>query len=211
MTTVVKMSKHITGFCGIGSHEGTKPKSPSGKPLKTCEDWVVCGCDCHKQITSMFEMTGRERVPVPNPEYITPERTYWMPSDEPNYGLPEPSPDIGQGGALVAERGAVQITESGRTKKGDLERAVQRVCLWPLSEGEDYYSVKYISQKVYENEAAALEKPPSLGAVAAVLQRWEKYGYAMLGRNPVRFVMLTLAGKENGLDWCRANYKAKGK
>lgn len=209
------MATYISGFCNIGSHEGTKPRSPSGKPLKTCEAWGSCACDCHKQITQMFDMTGRARVPVPNPEYVPPQRTYWMPSDDPNYGLPEASPDVVQGGGLAVAERTVQITEGGRTRKGDLEYAVQRVCLAPinkaLSPEDDYYSVKYISQAVFENESAALDKPPSLGAVAAVLSRWEKYDYAMLGKNPVRFVMLTPQGREKGLEWCRANFKAKGK
>lgn len=210
------MAGYVTGYCNIGSHEGTKPKGAiTGAPMKTCEAWAECKCDCHAQITKMFEMTGQPRVPVPNPEYAPPERTYWMPSDDPNYGLPEASPDIVQGGGvLVAER-TVQITEGGRTKKGDLEYAVQRVCLAPIdktiSPEDDYYSVKYISQAVYEAESAALEKPPSLGAVAAVLSRWEKYDYAMLGKNPVRFVGLTPQGREKGLDWCRAQYKKKAK
>lgn len=208
-TAYTSQKPHLTGFCGVGQHEGTKPRGHNGKPLKVCEFWQVCTCDCHKQITAMFEMSGRERVPVPNPEYVPYQRDFWMPSDDPDFGLPEAHPDVAEGGQLVVTDRQVQVTEGGRTRKGDLEYAVQRVCLdWNVEKAE-YCTVKYISETVFANESAALDKPPSLGAVAAVLSRWEKYGYALLGTKPVRFVMLTPQGREKGLEWCRANFKKK--
>jgi hypothetical protein len=196
---------YVTGYCSAGSHEGTRPKGIlTGTPMKVCESWQDCGCPCHGQITKMYEMTGQERVPVPNPEYRPYERDYWMPSDEPSYKMPEAAPDVVDGEA------ALQITPTGRTRKGGLEAAVQRILLtWmdrPVMERLDGLSVKDIAASVLENEPQ-LEKEPSLGAIGAVLDRWEQCGYVMLGRKPVRIISLTLDGKNNGLEWCKARFK----
>jgi hypothetical protein len=204
MSDVLDLKGMISGFCDVGSHEGTRPKGwSSGTPMKTCPYWLSCGCDCHKEVTRMFEMTGQERIEVPNPEYRPYERTFWMPSLEDK--LPEPQADV------VEHDDHLQVTATGRTRKGSLETAVQKVVLaWqelPVAQRIEGLSVKDISEKVYENEGASLEKPPSLGAVAAVLDRWVKYGYVMLGTKPVRVVTLTKEGKENGLEWCRARFK----
>jgi hypothetical protein len=194
----------VSGFCDVGSHEGTRAKSYTGIPLKTCPFWMSCGCDCHKEVTRMFEMSGQERIEVPNPEYRPYQRTFWMPSDDPNYGLPKPQEE-----SIPDDK--LQITPTGRVRKGGLEIAVQRVVLaWmelPVMERIDGLAVKNIAERVYENEGAALDKPPSLGAVAAVLDRWVTYGYVLLGQKPVRVISLTKEGKENGLDWCRARFK----
>jgi hypothetical protein len=196
----------LTGFCDSKFCEGTRAKDWTGKPVKTCPFWQTCPCDCHTVVTRMFEMAGMERVLQENPEYVPFERTWWMPSDEPDYGLPEPTPDSAED-VGVAE---VRLTESGRVRKGGLEVAVQKVVLdWSAGvpgEREDC-TVKYLSEQVYKNESGVLEKAPSLGAVAAVLDRWEKYGYVLLGHKPVRVIGLTPDGRKNGLDWCRARYK----
>jgi hypothetical protein len=204
MTTT--MPKVMTGFCNVGSCEGTRPKGIlSGTPMKTCPMWMTCSCTCHEQITKMFEMTGRERIEVPNPEYVPYQRDFWMPSFEDR--LPEPTPD-------VPTEDTLQVTATGRVRKGGLEAAVQRVVLsWSErvpAEREDC-TVAFLSEQIYKAERDTLEKPPSLGAVAAVLDRWTKYGYALIGHKPVRVIGLTPEGKEKGLDWCRARFKAKGK
>jgi len=197
--------KYLSGFCGsTGQCEGTRPKGWNGTPLKTCPFWQTCTCNCHTELTRMFEMTGQERIPVPNPEYIPYARTYWMPSDDPDYKMPDAAPD-------VASTDEVQITATGRVRKGGLEIGVQKVLLaWmerPVMERIDGLDVKTISALVYENEGATLEKAPYLGAIGAVLDRWEACGYVMLGRKPVRIVGLTADGKEKGLDWCKAKAK----
>lgn len=194
-----------SGFCKSGWHEGTRAKDWRGNPAPVCLLVNQCPCECHTEITRMFEMAGRERTPQDNPEYVPYTRTFWMPSDEPDYGLPEAHPDE------VAEDDHLIVNASGRTRKGSLEGAVQRVVLeWlelPVMQRIEGLAVKEIADRVYEKEGAALEKPPSLGAVAAVLDRWEKYGYVLLGTKPVRVVALTPDGTQNGLDWCRARAK----
>lgn len=198
-----------SGFCSVGHHEGTKPKGAiTGAPLKVCEMWQECTCPCHAEITRMFEMGGQVRIAVPNPEFVPYERTYWMPSDDPTYKMPVAQPDV------VVKDDHLQITETGRTRKGSLESAVQRVVLeWmerPVMERIEGLVVKDIAERVYEKEGAALDKPPSLGAVGAVLDRWNKYGYVMLGAKPVRVISLTKDGVEKGLEWCRARAKKEG-
>lgn len=198
---------HLTGFCGMGQHEGTKPKSWNGLPLKVCEYWQVCTCECHVQITKMFEMTGQERVPMPNPEYVTPPRKYWMPSDDPEYRMPAAAPEVAEEGvaAAVLER-TVQTTPTGRTQRGGLEFWVQRECLaWLVDRDPDYgLTVRIISEEIARIEGI---KAPSQGAIGAVFDRWVKYGYAQIADKPRRFIGLTELGEANGLDWCRAQYK----
>jgi hypothetical protein len=196
---------YMSGFCSIGSHEGTRPKSPTGTPLKVCEMWELCTCDCHVTITKMCEMTGQPRIPMPNPEYVHPERTYWMPSDDPTYAMPTAAPEISEGAVAVAER-VVQTTATGRTQRGGLEFWVQRECLaWMVDRDPEYgITVKILSEEIGRIEGI---KPPSQGAIGAVFDRWVKYGYAVIERVPVRFVGLTPDGETNGLEWCKARFK----
>lgn len=197
-----------SGFCNSGWHEGTRAKDWKGNPAPTCKLIGSCPCECHKELDRMFEMAGRERVVQDNPEWMPPVRTFWMPSDDPNYRMPEALPV----GETDISTDHLEVTPTGRTRKGSLEAAVQRAVLAWL-EGADLgkriqgFAVKDISEKVYENEGAALEKPPSLGAVGAVLDRWEECGYVLLGRKPVRVIGLTPDGTEKGLEWCRAKHK----
>lgn len=207
-TPPVKTKKlpFLTGFCDVGSHEGTRAKSWSGQPMRTCPFWETCPCECHETITRMFEMAGRERLPQENPEYVPYQRDFWMPSDDPTYRMPDAAPDV------VTSEDKLEVTASGRVRKGGLEIAVQKVVLAWLEDADlgtriVGLAVKDISDRVYENEGAALEKPPSLGAVDAVLKRWDGYGYVLLGHKPTRVIGLTPDGKENGLDWCRARSK----
>jgi hypothetical protein len=198
-----------SGFCNSGWHEGMRAKDWRGNPAPVCKLAKTCPCDCHKELDRMFEMAGRERVIQDNPEYVPYHRTFWMPSDDPNWGLPEAVPDAPQ----VDDH--LEVTESGRTRKGSLESAVQRIVLkWlelPVMERIEGLNVKEISERVYQEEGAALEKAPSLGAVGAVLDRWDKCGYVMLGAKPVRVIALTKDGKEKGLDWCKARAKKEGR
>jgi len=205
-------TKYLTGFCSIGQHEGTRPRGYNDKPLKTCYFWQECSCDCHIQITKMFEMTGQERIPVDNPEYIVPKRTFWIPSDDPDYGIsalaaPEITPE-GVSATVIAKE--VSVTPTGRTSRGGLESWVQRECLaWLVDRDPEYgLPVRIISEEIGRVEAI---NPPSQGAIAAVFDRWVKYGYALFADKPRRFTGLTSQGQEKGLDWCRANFKAKQK
>lgn len=58
-------------------------------------------------------------------------------------------------------------------------------------------------------ERDGLDKPPSTGAVAAVLDRWDNYGFADIGEGPVRFVDYTEAGRTEGLTALKAKHREK--
>jgi len=207
--TAPTKSTYITGFCSIGSCEGTRPKGAlTGTPMKTCEAWQSCSCKCHQQITMMSEMAQMERVVQINPEYKAPERTWWMPEDEPDYAPLAVSEFTATGDMApeVIER-VVSSTASGRTERGGLEFWVQRECLaWVLDPHPDTCSPAYLSREIARIEGI---KEPSQGAIGAVFNRWEANGYAVIGRKPTRFISLTELGKANGLEWCKAEAKKK--
>lgn len=200
-----------SGLCETNAHEGTRPKSYNGTPRQVCLlSW--CECECHTRLDEMFDMMEMERTPQDNPEFVPYERTYWMPSDDPNYGIDtQPQSDFTETGDVAVLEREVAVTESGRTARGGLEFWVQRECLaWIL----DHDDGEPCTPKFLSNEIARVEgiKPPSQGAISAVFDRWERYGYARIGRDrPQRFLGLTEQGKEKGLDWCRANAKKRAK
>lgn len=195
-----------SGICQTGAHEGTRPKSYAGVPRQVCLlSW--CECECHKKLDEMFAMMEMERTPQDNPEYIPPERTYWMPSDDPEYRMPAASSDFTEDGSVAVLEKEVKVTDSGRTQRGGLEFWVQRECLaWILDHDEgELCTPKFLSAEIARVEGI---KPPSQGAISAVFDRWERYGYARIGRDrPQRFLGLTEQGEKQGLDWCRANAK----
>lgn len=200
--------KYLSGFCSNGQCEGSKPVGWNGTPLKTC--WLIetCSCECHENLDKMFEMTGRPRILVDVSGYKAPERTWWMPSDDPDWSM-DAAPEINTEGVAVVEK-PVHVTPTGRTSRGGLESWVQRECLnWLLDKDPEYgLPVRIISEEIARVEGI---NPPSQGAIAAVFDRWVKYDYAVFADKPRRFVGLTPQGQEKGLDWCRANYKAKSK
>ena len=198
-----------SGFCNSGWHEGTRAKDYKGNPAPVCKLVGTCPCSCHTELDRMFEMAGRERVIQDNPEYVPYVRTFWMPSDDPSYRMPDAAPDV-----VTDDR--LEVTETGRARKGGLELAVQRVMLAWLENADMEkrirgFAVKDIAAAVFDAEGAALDKPPSLGAVGAVLDRWDSYGYVLLGQKPVRIIGLTPDGKDKGLDYCRARFKKNKK
>lgn len=199
------LKKVWSGFCNMKQCEGTRPRGHNDMPLKTCPFWLDCPCECHAKITEMCEMAGIERTIQENPEYIPPQRTYWMPSDEPNFALPEAMPDLADDGSVAVVEREIKVTLTGRTQRGGLEFWVQRECLaWLLDNDGENCTPRFLSDEIARVEGIA---PPSQGAIAAVFDRWVKYDYAVIEKKPQRFVKLTPTGHEKGLDWCRANYR----
>lgn len=208
----VTMLPFPSGFCNSGFHEGTRAKDWTGKPAKTCPFWQTCPCECHKKLDEMFKMLEQPRVLQDNPEYVPYKRDFWMPSDDPDWNMAgaTPASDFTEDGSVAVIEREVRVTESGRTQRGGLEFWVQRECLaWILDHDEgELCTPKFLSDEIARVEGI---KPPSQGAIAAVFDRWVKYGYARIERKPQRFVGLTEQGEAKGLDWCRANYKKGAK
>jgi len=187
--------KTRTGFCSAGLCEGTKPRSPSDKPLKTCEFWQDCACKCHVELTAMFEMTGNERVTVYNSEYKPEKSPFLMPSisvapsHEESAGSPESIPvsdDMsGLSGNVQSE---FKSTPSGRKARGELEHAVLQVVERWLAPDSDitweFCTPVLVAQAIDE------DRPPSTGAINAIFARWERMGFAEINKKPIRLVEL---------------------
>lgn len=190
-------NKYMTGFCNDinkkGCHEGTKPKSYTGKPMKTCPFWLECPCECHWNVDQLFKMTGQERREVPNPEY-KPERSHFvMPEYASPLGLtPASSPDGAMdtpdderpvatpyvpAPAPLAER----RTDTGRAARGGLEAQVWEAC--------STLTLDPLTPKIIGEWIANKYKipTPSSGAINAVWDRWEKMEFCTQAKKPNRF------------------------
>lgn len=209
-----------TGYCYDGLHEGTKPKSYSGKPMKTCEFWLTCPCDCHEMITRMFEESGMERILLDNPEYKPVKSPFWMPNplDKPldlrpsNGSGPQTRTVIEPAipGATPARIAASYApTPSGRSARGELESRVQEACDdWVALNPEDKCTPEYVSEYIAE---AYDTTPPSVGAVHSVFMRWQALGFAFVEKKPVRFLGYTPDGVQYGLERLKIKTKREKK
>lgn len=222
----MKKSKHISGFCGNGLHEGTSPKSIWGTPQKVCvilghDGEARCNCKCHKDIDEMYEKAGMPRVPQQNPEWKPPPRQdlsyVWDRSSDPTQPgaepvAYEPGASPGDGGiVLESPRYAdADPTPSGTRRRGQLEEEVQRICVGYLkgeysSDEDGYMTTKHIATLI------DADSPPSSGAIHAVLLRWEKIGYAVLNRKPLEFSLVTPDGMKMGLQAMKSKSRASRK
>jgi hypothetical protein len=195
-----------SGHCGLGHHEGTKPVSPSGKAHKTCDQLDWCSCECHVKINEMFAMSGKPRRLITNPDYRPYVRDYQMPSLEDSASELSGVAPILYDGEKPPE---FTPTPSGRTTKGMLEYWVKEVAeAWLEEEDRPSLTPAEISARI--QKVNDLEKAPSPGAVHSVLMRWETIGYALIERNPIRFLSKTREGMKNGLDVLKAKAKIGG-
>jgi hypothetical protein len=87
----------------------------------------------------------------------------------------------------------------------DVKQAVDTFII----ENEDgFCTPAWISTEIGKTKGFA---PPSTGAVTAVLERWQTYGFALLGKKPTRFVMYTEEGVSLGLEALKDRYKRRSK
>lgn len=206
-----------TGFCNNGWCEGSKAKDWRGNPVPTCEFIVTCPCSCHDQLDKLFAMTDAERIVVDSSGYRLPERTYWMPSDEP---LPPRSTD---GGTVTHEyvespapdtvpasiRRGFTPTPTGRAARGELEQWVKDECdVWLIDKPGEPCTPKYLAGEIARSQAIP---PPSVGAISAVFERWVKLGFAVIDKKPTRFVKYTEDGIMLGLDAMKERAKRSKK
>lgn len=205
----------MTGFCQSGFCEGTKPVSPSGKPCKVCHFIDVCQCECHTKIGKMFEMTNTPRIVMQNPDYVPYDSGIMaflesyekMKAEElprlkvpPVAEKPETAADGSVMTGLARSGRTFEPTARGRAA-GQLEDEVRGICNRFLQRefpDEEYCTPKFIAQQIYlETDAATM---PSVGAIGAAFDRWEKIGFAIVKKNPVRFVSFTVEGLTLGLE-----------
>jgi hypothetical protein len=211
------MPGYVSGFCSNKCCEGSKPKTPSGRPMKTCTMVPGCGCKCHADIARMYAMMDQPRPePEQNPEYRPFVPTWWMPDgtdqlsltalydsgSEINLDAPSVAPVGPPAPVLATAARAFAATPTGRRAKGLLEDEVRYVCNKFMSgEIEGPMTPKLIAQLVDENE------PPSVGAIGAIFDRWVKLGFAETGKQPVRFISYTVEGMSMGLEKMKARAK----
>lgn len=214
-------SKFMTGFCNDinkpAQHEGTKPRS-GGKPLSTCPFWLDCPCECHWNVDQLFKMTGMERKPVPNPEFVPYRSEFVMPEyADPLGSTPTSSPDgtdthpdderpvttpYAPAAAPLAER----RTETGRAARGGLEAQVWDACF--NMPGEDDLTPKMVAEWIADKYKIPT---PSSGAINAVWDRWEKLGFATQAKKPNRFTGFTGEGTWDQLQRMKVSGKVQKK
>jgi len=227
--TKTKVKKKIkSGFCTVGQCEGTKPKSASGQPLKTCENWQDCACSCHELITRMYEMADLPREePEQTEEYraISHRRHAETQALLDSLALSRtnpraPSSANGTGDHPIDERasqspvGAPAATSeprfaptaTGRRARGQLEYDVLTVCDEYV---HDVYEWTECTPKLVAERIGKMNEtePPSTGAINAVWDRWEKIGFAVQGKHPSRFEFFQMDGSIQTLEMLKARIK----
>lgn len=206
-----------TGFCSNGWCEGTKAKDWRGNPVPTCDYIYTCPCKCHDELDKLFSMTGSERIVVDSSGYVSPPRTYWIPSDDPlpvlssNGDTPAPvvveSPAPDRVPATVAR--TFTPTPTGRAARGELELWVKQHCdMWLIDEPGEPCTPAYLSAEIARDQGIS---PPSVGAISAVFDRWVKLGFAVVEKKPTRFVRYTDEGVKLGLEQMKARAKRLAK
>ena len=219
--TCPKKPNHLlkmkTGFCSNGWCEGTKATDWRGNPVPTCEFIYTCPCECHDMMGRMFEITESERIVVQSSAYQPPERTYWMPSDDP---LPPSSRDNPTDAPVVVEspvpdrvpatiRHTYTPTPTGRAARGELELWVKEECdVWLVDEPGVPCTPAYLADQIGRSQGI---NPPSVGAIDAVFKRWEKLGFAVIDRKPTRFTRYTEDGVRLGLDQMKTQAKKRAR
>ncbi|HEY6021726.1 MAG TPA: hypothetical protein VIY48_18210 [Candidatus Paceibacterota bacterium] len=208
--------KYKTGFCETGAHEGSAPKSYSGKARPTCSWWQRCPCDCHAFYDRLFRETGMERMPVDNSGYVVDKGGFVMPTlaervaTEPSFNghtanppalLENPAPDY-LPPTITRPYGP---TATGRTARGQLESWVKEQCdIWLVEKDGFPCTPPRISEEIGRAQGI---NPPSVGAIHAVFERWKLIKFAVIERKPIRFIEYTEDGIHNGLDEMKAKYK----
>lgn len=199
----VHLSKYPTGHCQVGSHEGVKNLSASGKPMLPCKFFVTCPCKCHADLDKLFSMADMDRVYVDESGYQTPPREYWLPSDEPDdvsssgavSDPPRTHEEPSYGASAVAVAPSYAATPTGRAARGELESWVHdAVQVW-LVEQDGLCTPAYVAKEIAKAQAV----DSSVGAIDAVFKRWVTLGFALMEKKPTRLTGLTERGKEIGL------------
>lgn len=203
----------ITGFCSSGWHEGDEATNYAGKPAPTCKFYLTCPCKCHVELDKMFNMAEKMRELVNRSEYVPdlggfviPEwSAYHMSSSDNDTDTPpvleSPAPGIVPA-SLARDFGP---TATGRAARGELESWVKSKCdEWKIEEYQFDCTPKWIAEEISTDLGI---KAPSVGAISAVFERWEKLGFAKVGKKPTRFFDYTEDGIKLGLDKMKANAK----
>lgn len=164
----------------------------------------------------MYEMAKTPRVPVPNPDYIPYESGIMAFIEELNSGnMDETAPSLKvtepkevpleAAPTLALSAKSFAPTATGYRAPGQLENEIRDVCnRYMMGEFEDGTACtpKFIQQTI------SSEPEPSVGAIGQAFKTWERIGFAVIDKSPMRFVRFTADGMRFGLDEMKR--RAKG-
>lgn len=204
--------KYVTGFCLNRFCEGTSPTNHKGQAMMVCTFWVasdkgaVCSCKCHARVTQMFEAVGMPRIPMQNPHYDPPRNEFIVPTAEERIAAKMAASPSQVGVARPAEvirTNHFDETPTGKRARGQLEDEVLLICSqFTRGELDEEFLTPAIIAKMIDDL-----NPPSVGAIGAVFERWEKIGFAHCPKKPVRFQSFTVDGMQYGLAYLKNKAK----
>lgn len=213
---LIHVSKYKTGFCQKGWCEGKNPTTHSGAPAPTCKMWKTCACECHRSYDQMFALSNLPREVVYNSHWHPPKGEFWMPSPEDRMAaLASSRPGVADTPVLVESplpdavpatlRRSYGATTTGRAARGELEAWVEEQCsIWVVEDDGTLCTPAYLSEEIGRIQGI---KPPSVGAISAVFDRWVKIGFAVVEKKPTRFISYTEQGVRLGLEGCKDKFK----
>lgn len=165
---------------------------------------------------TMFRMSGLPREVVNNSKYHPPKGEFSMPSIEDRIRMhalsrpglvnvpvlvESPLPDA----VPVTIRRSFTPTATGRAARGELEAWVKDQCdIWIVEQDGNLCTPTMIAEEIGKTQGI---KPPSVGAIGAVFDRWVKIGFAVIDKKPVRFTAYTEEGIRLGLEGCKEKAK----
>jgi len=166
----------------------------------------------------MFQMSGMDRQVVDNSGYSPEHGGFWMPTLEERARMAVLSKSSGPVAPRVEESplpDAVPATivrtftptNTGRAAPGELELWVKQHCdIWLVEKYPFPCTPAWLSEEIGKTQGI---KPPSVGAISAVFERWVKIDFASIAKKPTRFEGYTSNGITLGLEGCKAKLKAK--
>lgn len=210
-----KISNYVTAHCSQGNCEGTANKSISGAVYQACKGvykfnfreggTVVCTHNCHKvfaEIRALIaDMPGNKAIvdlPVPPvakgnlflPEpHTIPVSALSVPLNPSQAPMGTPAPPAGMASKVFTP------TSSGRAARGELEEQVRVVLVAAWRGSRSLVETVGLSPKAIA-VGISKDKPPSQGAVYAVLTRWSSKNWVILEDKPFRTKGFTGQGEQ---------------
>jgi hypothetical protein len=164
----------------------------------------------------MFAMADRPREVVDNSGWHPPKGEFWMPTPEERMAIIASSRPHAPDAPVLVESplpGAVPATirrsftptATGRAARGELELWVKEQCdIWIVEQDGNLCTPVILSEEIGRAQGI---KPPSVGAISAVFDRWVAIGFAVIDKKPVRFTSYTEEGIRLGLEGCKDKAK----
>jgi hypothetical protein len=208
--------KYKTGQCSRGWCEGSNPKDWKGSPASTCKLWANCPCSCHLTYDQLFAAGGLAREVVNNSEYRVDKTIFSMPTPEERAAMHALSDTKRPDAPVLVEsplpdavpatiRRTFTPTATGRAARGELESWVKDQCdIWLIEKDGSLCTPQLLADEIGRAQGI---KPPSVGAISAVFDRWVKLDFAVIEKKPTRFIQYTEQGVKLGLDGCKEKAK----